>query len=546
MPRKKIESPFLSTKNKKLRNWTMYYKTIFMMNINFNSDQVAERGYLTSWNISSINGIVWSGHTPSDLYDSLRDAINVYGLERMTDLSKKVILIYVDRLDKIRGFFRDAITEDDGMALTIMDLIEVREWTPWISEANVNAMQEIVNNIFIPEKYFYLTPNQRTRKLLVHDADIDFKELYPETYVDYECLRKALFGGICFCPYPGLVIEHPMICLDIKSAYIFSLLVESHTASKAVSVDPSRWEYYIDSPYESALGLYSVHYSTSSTIISCYKDVDGKNLCKGEHTVKMWLNSVDLEILRTLPKVHVHECICLYLEEYKMKSVPRYVMDRLVHEYVKKSDISEEKTPVLYNLQKIVLNGIYGNSIKRVENKDQYKILKKTNALAPQWGVWTTSYTKKLLLGLATKLTGWYYTDTDSIYCLDTPENREIIAEYNDYIAKRVEKFCSTYGYPIEKLRELGKFELKYEIKKFRALKQKEYLFTTIDDHMVVKAAGCNKDEMVLDDSLYEADKLPVGTRVFPKIADDSYWEKECSGKEAEFELFKIAMYNEI
>ena len=63
---------------------------------------------------------------------------------------------------------------------------------------------------------------------------------------------------------------------------------------------------------------------------------------------------------------------------------------------------------------------------------------------------------------------------------------------------------------------------------------------------MVVKAAGCNKDEMILDDSLYEADKLPVGTRVFPKIADDSYWEKECSSKEAEFELFKIAMYNEI
>ena len=69
----------------------------------------------------------------------------------------------------------------------------------------------------------------------------------------------------------------------------------------------------------------------------------------------MWLNSVDLEILRTLPKVHVHECICLYLEEYKMQSVPRYVMDRLVHEYVKKSEISEEKTPVLYNLQKIHL-----------------------------------------------------------------------------------------------------------------------------------------------------------------------------------------------
>lgn len=540
--RKKKESPFISTKNKKLRNWTMYYKTVFMMKIDFNSDQVARKGYLVNWSIEDKYGILLSGSNRESFFNATKDLINMYGLERMTDLSAKKIVIYIDRLDKIRGFFNDLITEDDGIIITLSDLIEFREYSQWIASNDIKDMQEIVDKIFIPEKYFYLTPNQRTRKLLLKDANIDFKELYPDTYNDYKCIRKSLFGGICYCPYPDVIIDHPMLCLDIKSAYIFSLLIEQHICSKAIEVDPSKWEYYIDNPYEQSLGFYTIHYSTSSNIISCYKDVDGNNLCKGEHTVKMWLNSIDLEILRTLPYIHIHDCVCTYLEQYEMQSVPRYVMDRLITEYIKKSEINEEETPILYHLQKVVLNGIYGNTIKKVDNEDDYKTLKKTNALAPQWGIWTTSYTKKLLLGLATKLTGWYYSDTDSIYCLDTPENREIIKVYNDEIAKRVEAFCNQYGYDFEKLHALGSFELKYEIKKFKALKQKEYLFTTTDDKMIVKAAGCNKDEMKLDDHLYDMRVLPVGTRVFPKLENDSYWEKTCSGDEAIEELFYASL----
>lgn len=540
--RKKKESLFISTKNKKLRNWTMYYKTVFMMKIDFNSDQVARKGYLVNWSIEDKYGILLSGSNRESFFNATKDLINMYGLERMTDLSAKKIVIYIDRLDKIRGFFNDLITEDDGIIVTLSDLIEFREYSQWIASNNIKDMQEIVDKIFIPEKYFYLTPNQRTRKLLLKDANIDFKELYPDTYNDYKCIRKSLFGGICYCPYPDVIIDHPMLCLDIKSAYIFSLLIEQHICSKAIEVDPSKWEYYIDNPYEQSLGFYTIHYSTSSNIISCYKDVDGNNLCKGEHTVKMWLNSIDLEILRTLPYIHIHDCVCTYLEQYEMQSVPRYVMDRLVYEYVKKSEISEEETPILYHLQKVVLNGIYGNTIKKVDNEDDYKLLKKTNALAPQWGIWTTSYTKKLLLGLATKLTGWYYSDTDSIYCLDTPENREIIKAYNEEIAKRVEAFCNQYGYDFEKLYALGSFELKYEIKKFKALKQKEYLFTTTDNKMIVKAAGCNKDEMKLDDHLYDLETLPVGTRVFPKLENDSYWEKTCDGEEALEELFYASL----
>ena len=130
--RKKKESPFISTKNKKLRNWTMYYKTVFMMKIDFTSDQVARKGYLINWSIEDKYGILLSGSNRESFFNATKDLINMYGLERMTDLSAKKIVIYIDRLDKIRGFFNDLITEDDGIIVTLEDLIEFREYSQWI------------------------------------------------------------------------------------------------------------------------------------------------------------------------------------------------------------------------------------------------------------------------------------------------------------------------------------------------------------------------------------------------------------------------------
>ena len=55
--RKKKETNFISTKNKKLHNWSMYYKTVFMMTIKFVSDKVASKGYLTVWYIEDTHGL---------------------------------------------------------------------------------------------------------------------------------------------------------------------------------------------------------------------------------------------------------------------------------------------------------------------------------------------------------------------------------------------------------------------------------------------------------------------------------------------------------
>lgn len=548
-----MKENFISVKDKKLRNWSMYYKYVYMLTINFFTENSA--GYMTSWVLKSIQE-EYTGNSVEDFIDTLNTLRNKYNLEVRNISSKDIILIYIDNIAKIKGFFSQYITMDHPKMIQLDDNFEFREYKEFIDHEDIAAMQNIVDNVFIPEKYFYITPNQMTRKRIAKACDSDlYKEISPKNFDNYSDLRKALYGGICYCPYPEVVFDHPMLCLDIKSAYIYALLVCTHAVSKATMVDTANYELYTDTPYETSLGLYTIHYSCASNIISCY------NLEKGEHTVDIWLNAVDLKNLMDLKYIHIHEITCHYLEEYKLGSIPKYVKDVLVNEYIKKSEINEDENPVLYHLQKIVLNGIYGNTIKKVENADGYKLLLKTNALAPQWGVWTTSYVKSMILELGTLLTGWYYTDTDSIYCLDTPENRAFIAAYNELIEMRVKEFCNKEGYDFDKLKELGKFECKYEIKKFKALKQKEYVFTTTSDKVIVKAAGCNKEEMPLDDSVYSMNKLPVGTRVFPKINEKvtmcnkdgktyvskgSYYEKVCKGREAEIELMKIAIMNEV
>lgn len=550
---RKTKDGFIAVKDKKLRNWSMYYKHVFMLTIDFFTENSA--GYMTGWVLKSVEE-EYTGSSVEDFISTLDMLKEKYSLETRSNNSRDIILIYIDNILKVKGFFSKYITFDHPKMLQINENFEFRSYTEFIDSADVVAMQKIVDEIFIPETYFYVTPNQMTRKRIAKACDSDiYKEISPTNYDDYTDLRKALYGGICFCPYPDVIFEHPMLCLDIKSAYIFALLVCMHTKSKAEMVDTDTYERYLDSPYETSLGLYSIHYSCASNLISCY------NLEKGEHTVEIWLNSIDLKNLTELKYMHIHEIKCHYLEEYKLGSIPKYVKDVLVTEYIKKSEIDEDENPVLYHLQKIVLNGIYGNTIKKVENPDGYKLLLKTNALAPQWGIWTTSYVKSMILELGTKLTGWYYTDTDSIYCLDTPENRSFIDNYNSLVERKVHDFCIREGYDFDKLKELGKFELKYEIKKFKALKQKEYVFTTTSDKIIVKAAGCNKEEMPLDDSVYNMTKLPVGTRVFSKINEDtttcikdgktytsngSYYEKTCKGREAEIELMKIAIMNEI
>ena len=532
------KNDFLDVIDKSKMNHSKYLKNIYVLDIDFFTYEKA--GYIKSWTLKSVND-EYKGNSYEEFLSVLNYIKYKYDLKVYSKYSKDLIMIYIDELDKIRGFFSEFVTYDFSLYVQLFDNFEFRSYKNWNKKLKniddvIEYMQKLVDEMFIPERYFYMTPNQRTRKRIYkkckkNNNDIA-KQLYPTSYNNYVNLRKSLFGGICYCPYPNKIIEHPMIAIDLKSAYIYSLLIEKHCISKINNVNKSEWEYYIDNEFESSYGIYNITYTTASNIIHCYKDIDGNNLESREHcTVTMALNNIDLKLLLNMNKVTIHKVECIYLEAYNTEYIPEYLRTVLIEEYIKKNHINKEEDKILYDAQKVILNGIYGNTIKCINSNEEFKANKNSASLTPHWGIWTTSYTKQLLLGLTLNLSGWYYSDTDSAYCLDTIENRRKIEKYNEEIRLRVKDFCDKFGYDFNELKDLGTFEIEYEIKKFKALKQKEYLFTTVDNELIVKAAGCSKEEMILDDNLYKVSKLPIGTRIF-KFINDKETKCNIDGKE--------------
>lgn len=556
---------FLDCVDKRKMNHSVYHTNIFALNIEFFTYEDA--GFIKEWSLYSIKHGLYGGEDVTSLLNTFNSFIKTLQLEKRSEYSCDFIVVYVDNLEIIRGFFKKYITEDFPMYVDILDHIEFRSFKPWNEKLSniyeiADTMQKIVEEVFIPNRYFYLTPNQKTRKLLdkacKKSGDTTAKDLFPKNAFEYWRIKKALFGGLCYCPYPNLVVPHPMISIDLRSAYIYSLLIEKHCAKNLGEVDAKNYQYYMNNPYETSLGLYKIKYSTFSNIVNCYKDTKGKNLESGEHEVCITMNDVDLDIFVHLPDVNIHSIECKYLQAFTKEQLPKYILDLIYEEYKKKSEIDKEKDPILYKMQKEVVNGIYGNTIKKL-TAEMLNDLKSHAYLTPHFGIWTTSYTKSLLIGLASKLEGWYYSDTDSAYALDTPKNNALIEEFNAQIRAKVRDFCDQYNYEYEVLKDLGTFKVEYHIKKFKALKRKEYLFTTEveeknpitgekvkKDKIVVKAAGCSKEEMPLTDDLYKMPQLPIGTRTFGFLQPE-YRKVVKDGKEYESDgsYYEIKLKNE-
>lgn len=571
---------FIDCVDKRKKNHSVYHTHIFALNIEFFTEEDA--GFIENWSLYSIKYGLYGGDDLASLIKTLNHFIKTLQLEKRSEYSNDLIVVYTESLAVIRGFFKNYITEDFPMYVDVLTHVEFRSFKPW-NEGLSNiyeiaaAMQKIVDDVFVPNRFFYLTPNQKTRKLLDRackkSGDETAKMLFPQNAFSYWRLKQALFGGLCYCPYPNLVIPHPMISIDLKSAYIYSLLIEKHCSKNLGEVDPVNYQYYMNNPYETSLGLYKIKYSTYSNIISCYKDTEGRNLESGEHEVFIMMNDIDLSIFVNLPDVNIHNIECKFLQAFTKEQLPKYILDFLYEEYKKKSEIDEKKDPILYKMQKEVVNGIYGNTIKKL-TKEMLNDLKSHAYLTPHYGIWTTSYTKSLLINLASKLEGWYYSDTDSAYALDTPKNNALIEQFNAEIRAKVRDFCDQFGYDYEVLKDLGTFKVEHRIKKFKALKRKEYLFTTevkeidpitgkevIKDKIIVKAAGCSKEEMPLVDELYKMKQLPIGTRKFgfmqPEYrrivkngrtyeSDGSYYEVKLKNEGARLMMIAISKLEEL
>lgn len=512
-------------KDKVKGNYSVYVDEGFGLTIDDFQVDIGDReaSFVKSWSLSSSTK-TYTGNTIDDLLDTLHKIKSDYSLKQYSKGKKDILIIYTNKFWELSCYLYNHIYNVFTFYYQIMNNIEFRAcWdkSKETSQDIASWADYIIKNLFIPDEYYYLTPAQVARKRISTSCkkygDTLAKDIFPATDSRYRYIKKSLFGGACYCPYPGRQFNEPMMEIDINSAYIYCFMLK-HCVTSGKFVNTEHWQSYLNSPTKATIGGYKITYSSWSSIIKCYKNANGEH-CKpttdGPVTDTFVFTNIDLDIF--LSTVNVISIECVSLLEYDMNYLPKSILDVVVRSYIEKEEAKKTGSKEERALKKIAVNSIYGNTIRDLKTRDEWKAEMKKACLSPQWGIFITSYCKSLLIGLGSNLDGWVYSDTDSIFCFDTPKNRAIIAQYNKDISDRLKAICDTLGYDFNKMSKLGTFEEECRIVRFKALKQKQYMFTDDKGQITVKASGCNRKNVENNDDVYSLDRIPVGEKVVRK-----------------------------
>ena len=416
--------------------------------------------------------------------------------EGESDKKHDYIILYIDDLKKAIAALKGENMVNKSIYLIAMEYFDIREYDQFGDKESIKRWYQE----FVAEGKAYLSPSQAMRKRLkkAMGKDTTAKDIYPPTIADYKYERSGIHGGVTYAQdSTGHIYDKPMLALDLTSAYIYGLLIKKHCSSERKTMPKTDWENYIGNTNYGSIGTYEIEYSFMHTYIKCFKDIKGKHLKTGHNTVTMVLDNIALNSFISLPHMVVHKITCLKLQEFELDYMPQYYRDFSKKLYLDKQSLDRDS--IEYKNHKVYLNsGVYGNILvdlfkylpkedgesesdyRRRLKKHYYKTVLADAAKVstiPLWGVYTLSYTKQLVFSLATQLVGWRYSDTDSIYCEDTPENRAKLEEFNSKIRAEIKQFCDKFGYSYDQLKDLGTFKIEAEIVKFRSFGTKSYAY---------------------------------------------------------------------
>ena len=544
--------------DKKRANHSYYVDKCYILNID-----IENKTNCAGWTLRSVEHN-FAGKTIDELNIALDVLRDTYKLEKRSNYSSDYLVIYIDDLTKIRGFFYDKIRDGyDCDKYIDIDCIEFRSYHDWTKDTDLDVVLDTMNHwyeTFITDKYWYFTPNQLNRKR-IHKLMPDYcKNVYPDK-IQYTQIMRAVHGGVLY--YDKLPALHNMIGLDITSAYIYSFVFCKHVSSAPVTANPADWYSYIGKSDVGSIGIYEIEYNHPVNNISCYKDLDDEPLQSGHHTVMIALTNIDLELLLNMRYIQIISCTCKYLLDYTLDYLPYEFRKYCLDCYIDKCN--QPKKTIAYANSKVRLNGIFGNliltSVQKAydaEYKLSHDITKASKAAdnaydnldkstRPEWGVFTMAYCKKLVYTLGLQVSGWRYSDTDSIYCDDDSANRKLVEQFNSKIMAENYALCEQLGYmdyDMDKICRLGTFDLDAEIERFRVWGNKTYAYKTVsvldengevveDSEYIIKAAGCNKAELPADDSIFDDEnyKPSVGTRKYTGYDEHGYYETESYGE---------------
>ena len=151
-------------------NWLTFSEDIICLKVQVKSYRKEAKGEITGW-ILTENNDTFAGSCKQDLFEKLRKINN--------KTKENIKLIWTDNLPLIYGFFSNYVTESfppyvdmainpTFIYITLFKHLEFRDITLWNKEVVKesieywkNAIQDLYQNVFIPDRYFYITPVQK-------------------------------------------------------------------------------------------------------------------------------------------------------------------------------------------------------------------------------------------------------------------------------------------------------------------------------------------------------------------------------------------------
>ena len=389
--------------------------------------------------------------------------------------------------------------------------------------------------------------------------------LTPEVY---KMLARAFMGGFTHANanYTGKVLEN-VTSIDFNSSYPAVMLSEQFPMSKAIPTELTNdkdFNYYrkrfcllFDVKFTGLIAkIPQDNYISAS---KCWK-LEGALINNGRvqkaDVLATTITEVDFEIIEQcyewekMEVANLHRFYKGYLPYAIIQSIIKLYEDKTVLKGVEGSEVE-------YLLSKGMLNSVYGMSVTAIVRDeitytDDWKIKppdidqqiqdyndSKNRFLYYPWGVWVTAYARRnLWYGIIAMGNDYVYSDTDSVKFLNYEKHKTFIEAYNKNLIKKLEKMCSLYKIPIEKMRPktkegvekfIGLWELDGHYSRFKTLGAKRYLVEYADTReLELTVAGLSKkDGLEYMKEVCDNDN----SKVFDMFDDELYIPADRTGK---------------